>query len=70
MKRRHLLLVLVFAVLGFGTCFSLAIETESEVLLYLSITLFLAPFWCALALLLERNATQGMTTQGMGTYTR
>ena len=59
MKRRHLLLVLVFAVLGFGTSFSFAIETESEVLLYLSIALFLAPFWCALALLLERKCNSG-----------
>lgn len=59
MKARYLFLLLILAPFGFWTCFSLAIDTESEVMLYLSVSLFLAPFWCAMALLLEAKSQRG-----------
>lgn len=53
---QHLLWILTaVALLGAGAGLWLAVVVEREWVLYAAVAMFIAPFWCALALSTERT---------------
>ncbi|MCY4060120.1 MAG: hypothetical protein OXG44_19225 [Gammaproteobacteria bacterium] len=53
---QHLLWILTaVALLGAGAGLWLAVVVEREWVLYAAVAMFIAPFWCALALATERT---------------
>ena len=53
---QHLLRILTaVALLGAGAGLWLAVVVEREWVLYAAVAMFIAPFWCALALSTERT---------------